>query len=222
MPIMVRAAVKLAHGSARRHGSPWPVSMNAIETLALRIIQEHNAAEPGRPGPKIQVYASRTPELIRLADIAWAVSGSVSLELMMEALPTVILYKLNRFDLLVARRFIKSKYITLVNLLADEELMPEYLTEHDVSDQMAGWAEYLARRPDRQGPCHGQSRRVATSGRAAGGLATRRGQDRGLARATLRQHTKCEQNAAYRGPHDLAPVPTQGSETFLTRIVTRV
>ncbi len=58
----------------------------------------------------------------------------------MEALPTVILYKLNRFDLLIARPFIKAKYITLVNLLADAELMPEYLTEHDVSDELAGWA----------------------------------------------------------------------------------
>ena len=59
---------------------------------------------------------------------------------MMEALPTVILYKLNRFDLWVARPFIKAKYITLVNLLADEELMPEYLTEHDVSDELCRWA----------------------------------------------------------------------------------
>ena len=72
--------------------------------------------------------------------MAWAVSGSVSLELMMEDLPTVILYKLNRFDLWIARPFIKAKYITLVNLLADEELMPEYLTERDVSDELSGWA----------------------------------------------------------------------------------
>ena len=86
------------------------------------------------------MFAARTPELIRSADVAWAVSGSVSLELMMEALPTVILYKLNRFDLWIARPFIKAKYITLVNLLADEELMPEYLTERDVSDELSGWA----------------------------------------------------------------------------------
>ena len=86
------------------------------------------------------MFAARTPELIRSADVAWAVSGSVSLELMMEDLPTVILYKLNRFDLWIARPFIKAKYITLVNLLADEELMPEYLTERDVSDELSGWA----------------------------------------------------------------------------------
>ena len=78
--------------------------------------------------------------MIRLADVAWSVSGSVSLELMMEALPTVILYKIRPFDLWVARWFIKSKYITLVNLLADAELMPEYLTSVDVSADLARWA----------------------------------------------------------------------------------
>ena len=72
--------------------------------------------------------------------MAWAVSGSVGLELMVEALPTVVLYKIKRFDLWVARRFIKSKYISLVNLLADDEVFPEYLTWRDVSDDLVRWA----------------------------------------------------------------------------------
>jgi lipid-A-disaccharide synthase len=78
--------------------------------------------------------------LIRLARVAWAVSGSVGLELMVEALPTVVLYKIKRFDLWVARWFIKSKYISLVNLLADAEVFPEYLTWRDVSDELTQWA----------------------------------------------------------------------------------
>ena len=88
----------------------------------------------------IEVHAGRTPELIRLADVAWAVSGSVGLELMVEALPSVVLYKIKPFDLWVARQFIKSKYISLVNLLADAEVMPEYLTSEDVSGELADWA----------------------------------------------------------------------------------
>jgi lipid-A-disaccharide synthase len=42
--------------------------------------------------------------------------------------------------LVIARPFIKSKYIGIVNLLADRELMPEYLTDRDVSDELASWA----------------------------------------------------------------------------------
>jgi lipid-A-disaccharide synthase len=87
------------------------------------------------------VHAARTPELIRLADVAWAVSGSVGLELMVEALPSVVLYKIRPLDLWVARPFIKARFISLVNLLAGAEVMPEYLTAQDVSDELAGWAE---------------------------------------------------------------------------------
>jgi lipid-A-disaccharide synthase len=88
----------------------------------------------------LQIHAGRTPELIRLADVAWAVSGSVGLELMAEALPTVVLYVIRPLDLWIARPFIKAKYISLVNLLADAEVMPEYLTDRDVSGELAAWA----------------------------------------------------------------------------------
>jgi lipid-A-disaccharide synthase len=86
------------------------------------------------------VHAGRTPELIRLARVAWAVSGSVGLELMVEALPSVVLYKVKRFDLWLARPFIKVRHISLVNLLAGDEVFPEYLTWRDVSGELVRWA----------------------------------------------------------------------------------
>ena len=145
------------------------------------------------------MFAARTPELIRSADVAWAVSGSVSLELMMEDLPTVILYKLNRFDLWIARPFIKAKYITLVNLLADEELMPEYLTERDVSDELSGWARTWlddpvarARATANLAALRHQVARPGASQRAAGRIV-----------AWLREHAIDTSAAAslFRGPH---------------------
>jgi lipid-A-disaccharide synthase len=59
---------------------------------------------------------------------------------MVEGLPSVVIYKVNRFDLWIARPFIKAKYISLVNLLADAEVFPEYLTSRDVSGAMVRWA----------------------------------------------------------------------------------
>ena len=96
LPVMIRAALKLAR---QRPATRFAVAClhERHRTLAEQIIKE-NARGADRPlATQIQVHAARTPELIRLADMAWAVSGSVSLELMMEALPTVILYKLNRW-----------------------------------------------------------------------------------------------------------------------------
>jgi lipid-A-disaccharide synthase len=124
----------------------------------------------GMDPSKLEVYSGRTAELIRAARLAWSVSGSVSLELMMESLPTVIIYKVKRFDLWVARWFIKAKYITLVNLLADSELMPEYLTWEDVSDTLASWADHWLGNPVARDRISGElsdlARRVALPGAA--------------------------------------------------------
>ena len=133
LPLMLRAAAKL---TATRPGVRFVVAClhEKHRALAHAILKAEGVTIP------IEIHAARTPELIRLADLAWAVSGSVGLELMTEALPTVVLYKVKRFDLLIARRFIKVKYISLVNLLADAEVFPEYLTTQDVSADLAAWA----------------------------------------------------------------------------------
>ncbi|MEN6459372.1 MAG: lipid-A-disaccharide synthase [Thermoguttaceae bacterium] len=108
----------------------------------------------------IEVCVGRTPELMKLADCAMSVSGSVSLELLHHTAPTVILYWISRFAYFVQGFFRKVKYITLVNLLAtgglgDEEqhgasvtgsptsgsdprvLFPEFLTCEDKSAEIA-------------------------------------------------------------------------------------
>jgi lipid-A-disaccharide synthase len=203
LPIMVRAAAKLAR---KRPEIRFAIAClhESHRSLAQQIVSEHARGLVGRRAPRIEVYAARTPELIRLGDIAWAVSGSVSLELMMEALPTVILYKLNRFDLWIARPFIKAKYITLVNLLADAELMPEYLTERDVSDELAAWGRTWLEDP-------------AARARATANLATLRhdvaqpgASDRAAEKILgwLKAHVDHALLArAYKGPHETAAHP---------------
>jgi lipid-A-disaccharide synthase len=84
------------------------------------------------------VFVGRTPEIIELADVCVAVSGSVSLELMFRAKPTVIVYRMSPLSLWLARRLVKLQYFTLVNLLAGEELFPEIATSRDESDRIAG------------------------------------------------------------------------------------
>jgi lipid-A-disaccharide synthase len=86
----------------------------------------------------IEVHVGRTPEIIELAHACTSVSGSVSLELLYRTTPTTILYRLPPFDLKVGHIFKKSKYITLVNLLADAELFPEYLTDKCEAEALSG------------------------------------------------------------------------------------
>ncbi|GAB4138062.1 MAG: lipid-A-disaccharide synthase [Thermogutta sp.] len=106
--------------------------------------------------PGWRFYVGRTPELIRAATSCLSVSGSVSLELLYQEKPGVIVYQINPFAFWVQNRFRRVRYITLVNLLADGGLddsdlrlydprspradravFPEYLTYRDRSEDMA-------------------------------------------------------------------------------------
>ncbi len=134
LPVMLRAAANVAKARpdvrfavASLHERHRALALDILGASAIDL-------------PTLEIHAARTPELIRMAEAAWAVSGSVGLELMVEALPTVVLYTVKRFDLWVARKFIKTKYISLVNLLAAAEVMPEYLTDRDASGDLATWA----------------------------------------------------------------------------------
>ena len=107
-------------------------------------------------GLNCELYVERTPELMKLADVCIACSGSVSLELMFHRLPTVIVYKVSKVIRCMEKVLIRARYITLVNLLESEKLsrdgirtydpdakgavplpMPEYLTSSDRSPQIA-------------------------------------------------------------------------------------
>jgi lipid-A-disaccharide synthase len=79
----------------------------------------------------IEVHTGRTAELIHLATCCLACSGSVSLELLYRAKPSVIHYKASPLTAGIFRPFILVKYITLVNLLAADEIYPKDLRPYD-------------------------------------------------------------------------------------------
>ena len=108
----------------------------------------------------VDVVVGQTPELIRASHCTMACSGSVSLELLYHEKPTVILYWATWWFYGLVKLFapllqFKVKYITLVNMLADEPLVersryidtdrsgaedipfPEYATYGDKSAQIA-------------------------------------------------------------------------------------
>ncbi|MEL7497407.1 MAG: lipid-A-disaccharide synthase [Planctomycetota bacterium] len=104
----------------------------------------------------IDVFVDRTPELMQTADVCLACSGSVSLELMHYRKPTIIVFKVRRWMMWAQSIMLNAKYITLVNLMAtndirkttwnaydpdapdaEETVMPEYLTTGNPSSSVA-------------------------------------------------------------------------------------
>jgi lipid-A-disaccharide synthase len=140
IPEMLRAA-RLIHAS------------NPDTRFLVAAFNPHQAemagAEAARWRMPVEVHVGRTPEVIELAECCVAVSGSVSLEIMFRRKPAVIVYRLRRIDLKLGRKFMKVPFITLVNLLAKEEVYPEFLTDRDPSKGVAAQVLSLLNNPER-------------------------------------------------------------------------
>ena len=67
-------------------------------------------------------------DIMAAADLALACSGTVTTELATQGCPMIVAYKLNFTTWFMARFFLfKSKYVTLMNIAAGEEIAPELI-----------------------------------------------------------------------------------------------
>jgi lipid-A-disaccharide synthase len=72
-----------------------------------------------------------------------AASGTVSLELAMARVPSVIIYDFNLISIVLARLFVKLKYVNLINILLDREAVPERILENCSAAKIAPVLNHL-------------------------------------------------------------------------------
>ena len=121
-----------------------------FEVACLRPAHAQTMAELGRSlnlpqDFPLQYRIDSTPEIIAKSWACMAVSGSVSLELLHQALPSQIIYQSKPYMIKLARMMMNCRYISLPNLLADEELFPESFDYKDLTPalthRMSEWLE---------------------------------------------------------------------------------
>ncbi len=74
----------------------------------------------------------------RGARAALAASGTVTLELALSGVPTVVAYKVSRVEEVIARRLIQVPSIVLPNLILDRNAMPEFVQGECTPERLAG------------------------------------------------------------------------------------
>ena len=65
--------------------------------------------------------------LLQKSIFAVAKSGTVSLEICNAQIPSIILYKMNFINFLIIRILVKIKYANIINIVANQEIIPELL-----------------------------------------------------------------------------------------------
>ncbi|MBE7637563.1 lipid-A-disaccharide synthase [Sneathiella sp. P13V-1] len=79
--------------------------------------------------PLLVEAAGEKYDAMAASDAALAASGTVGLELAMAGLPSVIAYRMHPVTSYLARKLVKLDYVNLVNILEEQEVVPEFLLE---------------------------------------------------------------------------------------------
>ena len=75
-------------------------------------------------------------------------SGTVSLEVCKNSIPSIIIYKMNFLNFFIAKLFLKIKFVNMINIINDKEIIPELLQKECNSDEIYKTVNYMLKKPE--------------------------------------------------------------------------
>lgn len=80
-------------------------------------------------GTEVKIIENQTYDLLNNSDLAIVTSGTATLETALFHVPQVVCYKASSISYVIAKRLIKIKYISLVNLIMDKAVVTELIQD---------------------------------------------------------------------------------------------
>ncbi len=129
-----------------------PVFGPALEMIAARVprlaavlptvgameARVRAAARSWRPAPIVVTGEAEKFDAFAASGVALAASGTVSLELNLARVPTVVTYRMTEVSARLARMLARVKHVTIANLvLGDRDVVPELLQEACTPERLA-------------------------------------------------------------------------------------
>jgi lipid-A-disaccharide synthase len=132
-----------------------PVMVEAVKEMrktsqfvCRMVLPSENLRELARtlaPLDGIEVQVGELPTALGKARVAIASSGTVTMECGYFRVPTVVLYRTSWSTHALGKRFIKVKYLAMPNLLAGEQVYPEFIQDQATGPNLAAAALELMR-----------------------------------------------------------------------------
>ncbi|MDR1337923.1 MAG: lipid-A-disaccharide synthase [Rickettsiales bacterium] len=88
--------------------------------------------------------------ILKASYIAIAASGTISAELAIMHIPAVVVYKMNPLTMWLARRVVKIKWVSLVNILLGKTVYPELLGRGATAENIVREVKRLSETPARE------------------------------------------------------------------------
>lgn len=99
---------------------------------------------------KIPTVFNATYDLLSNSEAALVTSGTATLETALFKVPQVVLYKGSKISIAIARMLVKIRFISLVNLIMDEEIVKELIQEDCNPQKIAQELKSILVNPERQ------------------------------------------------------------------------
>ena len=119
----------------------WAIIRRVIVNLNARMVLPsepllQQAKEIGVPD-SIKVQCGGLAEALSQADVSIASTGTVTMECARFGVPTVALYKTFWGNFVIAKNIVRVRYLAMPNLLAGEEIFPEFIQHAAAGDTIA-------------------------------------------------------------------------------------
>ena len=151
--------ILLLPGSRRKEvKANLPVMAAAKKRLAGRVdarfsVLKHPSLDPElfqcAQDAGIEIFEGNPHEEFQSVDLAIACSGTVTFELALSGVPTVVLYRMNAITYHVVKRLVKVDAISIPNLILKHHVFPELIQNDASPDGIADEVASILNSPDR-------------------------------------------------------------------------
>jgi len=134
LPVLLQTARVVQQQSEKKMVFLLPVA----STLSIEEIRENGLTEHGQ-GLNVCLITENRYDMMAACDAALVVSGTVTLELALLDTPMVVFYKVSPTTYRIGKMLVNKdlKYFSLVNLIADDNIVPELVQEEVTANRMA-------------------------------------------------------------------------------------
>lgn len=143
----VRMHLKPFEGAVRLLAERIP-DLRIVAALPREVAAQARASMETWPGAPIFAGPEEKADAFAAADAALAKSGTVTTELAINGAPMVVAYRVDPITALWARLVVRTKFVTILNVTAGREVIPEFIQENCRPERLA--ADLLALLTDRE------------------------------------------------------------------------
>ena len=139
LPVLMETAVLLT----QRYGPKVRFVLPVANTISSEMIREQLRPYQDQ-GVSVTVFTGDSFDILKKCHQAIVASGTVTLESAILGLPIQIVYKVSPVNYWIAKRLIDIPYVGLVNWVAGEKVIPEYIQDEATPTSiMQGAVKYL-------------------------------------------------------------------------------